>query len=81
MSEPRIFRAVVLSVVKHDYIARGMAAPGLLAQIIVAKYADHCPLYRQQGIYRRSGVELDRATLAAWVGETARLLDEAGLRG
>jgi len=56
-------------------IARGMAAPGLLAQIIVAKYADHCPLYRQQGIYRRSGVELDRATLAAWVGETARLLE------
>jgi len=53
----------------------GMAAPGLLAQIIVAKYADHCPLYRQQGIYRRSGVELGRATLAAWVGETARLLE------
>jgi transposase len=56
-------------------IARGMAAPGLLAQIIVAKYADHCPLYRQQGIYARSGVELDRATLAAWVGHAAQLLD------
>lgn len=55
-------------------IARGMAAPGLLAQVIVAKYADHCPLYRQAGIYRRSGVELDRATLAAWVGEVAHLL-------
>lgn len=56
-------------------IERGMAAPGLLAQVIVAKYADHCPLYRQQGIYRRSGVELDRATLAAWVGGAARLLE------
>jgi transposase len=56
-------------------IDRGMAAPGLLAQIIVAKYADHCPLYRQEGIYRRSGVELDRATLAAWVGSAARLLE------
>ncbi len=54
---------------------RVMAAPGLLAQVIVAKYADHCPLYRQAGIYRRSGVELDRATLAAWVGGAARLLD------
>ncbi len=54
---------------------RVMAAPGLLTQIIVAKYADHCPLYRQQGIYWRSGVELDRATLAAWVGAAARLLD------
>jgi len=52
-----------------------MAAPGLLAQVIVAKYADHCPLYRQQGIYRRSGAELDRATLAAWVGSAARLLE------
>jgi transposase len=56
-------------------IARAMAAPGLLAQIIVAKYADHCPLYRQQGIYRRCGVELDRATLATWVGGVARLLE------
>lgn len=56
-------------------IARGMAAPGLLAQVIVAKYADHCPLYRQAGIYQRAGVDLDRATLASWVGETARLLD------
>ena len=56
-------------------IDRAMAAPGLLAQIIVAKYADHCPLYRQQGIYRRAGVELDRATLAAWVGSAARLLE------
>ena len=59
-------------------IDRGMAAPGLLAQIIVAKYADHCPLYRQQGIYRRSGVELDRATLAAWVGDAAQLARTAG---
>ncbi len=47
----------------------------LLTQIITAKYADHCPLYRQQGIYRRSGVELDRATLAAWVGHAAQLLE------
>jgi transposase len=55
-------------------IARGMAAAGLLAQVLVAKYADHCPLYRQAGIYRRSGIDLDRATLASWVGESARLL-------
>ena len=54
---------------------RAMVAPGLLAQVIVAKYADHCPLYRQEGIYRRSGVELDRATLAAWVGGAASLLE------
>ena len=51
------------------------AGPGLLAQVIVAKYADHCPLYRQQGIYRRAGVELDRATLADWVGGASGLLE------
>jgi transposase len=55
-------------------IERGLASAGLLAQVIVAKYADHTPLYRQQGIYRRVGVELERATLAQWVGQAAKLL-------
>ena len=56
-------------------IDRGMPAPGLLAQVIVAKYADHCPLYRQQGIYRRAGVDLNRATLADWVAGTSKLVE------
>jgi transposase len=55
-------------------IERGIPAPGLLAQVLAAKYADHCPLYRQQAIYARAGVELERATLADWVGAAARLL-------
>jgi len=55
-------------------IDRGIPAPGLLAQVMVAKYGDHCPLYRQQAIYRRAGVELERATLADWVGGASRLL-------
>src|SRR4029077_11869376 len=56
-------------------IERALPTPGLLAQVIAAKYADHCPLYRQEGIYRRSGVELPRAMLASWVADTASLLD------
>jgi transposase len=56
-------------------IARAMPAAGLLAQVIVSKYADHCPLYRQQGIYRRAGVDLDRATLAEWVAGASWLLE------
>ena len=56
-------------------IERGLPAPGLLAQVLVGKYADHLPLYRQAGIYRRAGVELDRATLADWVRASAQLLD------
>jgi transposase len=54
-------------------IERGVAGPGLLAHVLVSKYADHLPLYRQSEIYAREGVELDRSTLADWVGETSRL--------
>lgn len=55
-------------------IARGLACPGLLAHVLVSKYADHLPLYRQAGIYAREGVELERSTLADWVGATSELL-------
>jgi len=55
-------------------IARGLAGPGLLAHVLVSKYADHCPLYRQAEIYARQGVELDRSTLAGWVGAASELL-------
>ena len=45
-------------------IARGLAGPGLLAHVLVSKYADHLPLYRQSEMYAREGVELERSTLA-----------------
>jgi transposase len=56
-------------------IARGLAGPGLLAHVLVAKYADHLPLYRQSQLYAREGVELDRSTLAGWVGGVCALLE------
>jgi transposase len=55
-------------------IERGLAGSGLLAHVLVSKYADHLPLYRQAQIYARQGVELDRSTLADWVGDCSRLL-------
>jgi transposase len=55
-------------------IDRGLAGPGLLAHVLVSKYADHQPLYRQSEIYAREGVDLDRSTLAGWVGATSELL-------
>ncbi len=55
-------------------IERGIAGPGLLANILVAKYADHIPLYRQAVIFERAGVELDRSTMARWVGAASQLL-------
>jgi len=55
-------------------IARGLAGPGLLAHVLVSKYCDHLPLHRQAQIYAREGVELDRSTLADWVGQSSALL-------
>jgi transposase len=54
---------------------RGRATPATLAHLLVAKYCDHLPLYRQAEIYAREGVELDRSTLGDWVGQAAWLLD------
>jgi transposase len=55
-------------------IDRGLPGPGLLAHLLVSKYADHQPLYRQSEIYAREGVDLDRSTLAGWVGASCELL-------
>jgi transposase len=56
-------------------IARGLAGPGLLAHVLVSKYVDHLPLYRQSQIFGREGIDLDRSTLADWVGGATELID------
>jgi transposase len=54
------------------YIIDGdLPSEALVAQVLVSKYADHLPLYRQAQIYARQGVELDRLTLADWTGRAA----------
>jgi len=55
-------------------IEGGLPTEATVAQILVSKYADHLPLYRQAQIYARQGIDLDRSTLADWVGRAARLL-------
>ncbi|NLF29300.1 MAG: IS66 family transposase [Planctomycetes bacterium] len=55
-------------------IEGGLPTEATVAQVLVAKYADHLPLYRQAQIYARQGVALDRSTLADWVGRAAFLL-------
>ena len=55
-------------------IDRGLAGAGLLTHVLVGKYCDHLPLYRQSQIYAREGVEIDRSTLVDWVAGCARLL-------
>jgi transposase len=67
--------AIVQAEAPSRPIARGLAGPGLLAHVLVSKYADHLPLYRQSEIYAREGVELERSTLADWVGSSSQLLE------
>ena len=56
-------------------IAKGLATPALLAHVLVSKYCDHQPLYRQSQIFARQGVDLSRSTLASWVGGAAWWLE------
>jgi len=56
-------------------IVRGMAGPALLAHVMVSKYCDHQPLYRLSRIYRRAGVDIDRSTMAGWIGKGGELID------
>jgi transposase len=56
-------------------IERGRPGPGLLAHVLVSKYCDHLPLYRQSEIYARDGVDLPRSLLAGWVGKAASLAE------
>ncbi len=49
-------------------IAGGLATPALLTQVLISKYCDHTPLYRQSQIFARHGVDLSRSTLVGWVG-------------
>jgi len=66
---------IVQAAARSRPIARGLAGPGLLAHVMISKYADHLPLYRQCEIYERQGVELERSTLADWVEGCSQLLE------
>ena len=66
--------AVVRPELPPAAIEKCQAGSDVLSAIVVSKYADHLPLYRQQAIYRREGVELSRVTMGDWVGKCAFLL-------
>ncbi len=63
--------AVVQTPAPARIVEGGIPTEALIAQVLVAKYADHLPLYRQAQIYARQGIQLDRSTLADWVGRAA----------
>jgi transposase len=61
-------QTLIQAPVPAQIIDKGIPTSGLLAQVLVAKYSDHLPLYRQENIFARSGFAIPRSTLAAWVG-------------
>ena len=63
--------AVVQALAPPRIVEGGLPTEALITQVLVAKYADHLPLYRQAQIYARQGIQLDRSTLADWVGRAA----------
>ena len=65
----RACETLIQSPVPAQIIDKGMATAGLLAQVLVAKYADHVPLYRQESQFERAGMKIARSTLAQWVGQ------------
>lgn len=62
-------RTLVQAPVPACVIDKGIPTAGLLAQVLVAKHADHLPLYRQEAIFGRAGLAIPRSTLGAWVGQ------------
>lgn len=76
----RCQNAVVTAPAAPKVVERGAVGAGLAAQVLVAKFRDHLPLYRQQQIYKRWGVSLPRSTLGDWVAGTTQLLEPVARR-
>jgi transposase len=74
----RVCEAIIQAPMPSLPIERGRPGPGLLAHVLISKYADHLPLYRQAEIFAREGIDLDRSTLADWVGVASGLLAPLG---
>ena len=66
---------IVQAYAPSKVIDKGIAGPGLLAEIFVDKFCNHLPAYRQSQIYAREGVEISRSTISSWLGAGAKLLE------
>ena len=71
---PKCQEGVVIADLPARPIEKGRPGPGLLAHIVVSKYSDHLPLYRQERIFARHGLDLARSTMCDWIGWVSDLL-------
>jgi transposase len=72
---PKCHEGVVSAKAPVQAVEKGLAAEGLLAHVVTAKYADHLPLFRLEGMFARHGVDIPRSTLSDWVGQVAAALE------
>jgi transposase len=75
---PQCHEGVVEAPAPPQAVEKSLAGEGLLAHIVVAKYVDHLPLHRLEGIFAREGIELARTTLCGWVADVATALTPIG---
>jgi transposase len=75
---PQCHDGVVEAAAPPQAVEKSLAAEGLLAHVVIAKYLDHLPLYRQARIFAREGLDLSRTTLCGWVGDVADALAPIG---
>jgi transposase len=71
-------QTVMAAAMPAQIIDKGIPAPGLLAQVIIAKFDDHLPLFRQEEIYQRSHVFIPRSSMAGWIGQCGVRLEPLG---
>jgi transposase len=71
MACPKCQIGVAIAPLEPAVINKGEAGEGLVAQVLVAKYAEHCPLHRQEAIFARQGLDLSRSTMCDWVKDVA----------
>lgn len=70
--------AIIIAPVMDRPLPKAIAGPGLLAQIIIDKYVDHLPLYRQEQRFKREGVDIAYSTISDWIKNGCELLDPLG---
>ena len=66
---------IVQAYAPSNPISKGKAGPGLLSHILIQKYCNHLPFYRQSEMFAREGIDISRSTMSSWAGQSAKLLE------
>ncbi len=70
----KCYQTIITATTPYKPLEKGIAGPNLMVHVVVSKFCDHLPLYRQEKILRRYGISLNRSTLCNWIQKTAERL-------